>query len=117
LKPAANTSATRILNHPQAALVVAASRVPRLPGYVWLAMIIIAAAALSFGTIARARGEMRQARTAHAQAHAQVKLVESANELLKSRLQNLQQDHRAIERAAQDRLNYVRPNEVVVSTR
>jgi hypothetical protein len=118
LKPVVNSTSTR---YAQFTSAVSAERVarwtPRLPGYVWLAMIMVAAAALAVGTMARTRGEMREARTAYAEAQASVARAEGANHLRRAKLRSLQENPQAIERQAEERLHYVRPNEIIVGTR
>lgn len=116
MKPAVNSSWTKY-NYHQVAQARTAWWALKVPNYVWLAMMITAAAALSFTTIAREREEVRRAQTAYSQTEGQAKQAQSQNEQLRAGIKGLKNDRRALDRAAQDRLNYVRPNEIVVSPR
>src|ERR1044071_4664375 len=114
LKPAVNSSLTKF-NYGQVATVHAAWWVLKVPNFVWLAMILLAATALSLNTIAREREEVRRAQTVLAQAEGQVIQAQTANRQLKAEIKNLKDDPRAIERNAQERLHYLRSNEIVVA--
>jgi cell division protein FtsB len=114
LKPVVNSSLPKI-TYTQVSTARAAWWALKIPNYVWLAMIMAAAAALSLSTLAREREEVRRAQAAFTQAQGRVAQVQTANQRLKTEVKNLKNDPRAAERAAQERLNYVRPNEIVVA--
>lgn len=114
MKPAVNSSLTKF-NYGQVATVRAAWWALKIPNFVWLAMIITAAAALSLNTIAREREEVHRAQSTFAQAEGQVTQAQTANQRLKVEIKKLKDDPRAVERAAQERLNYLRSNEIVVA--
>ncbi len=114
LKPAVNSSLTKF-HYGQVATVRAAWWVLKVPNFVWLAMIVIAATALSLNTIAREREEFRRAHAALAQAQGQVTQAQTANRRLKDGINNLKNDPHAVECAAQERLNYLRSNEIAVA--
>ncbi len=78
-------------------------------------MIMTAAAALSLSTMAREREEVRLAHTAVAQTQGQVIQAQTVNQQIKVEIKNLKDDPHAVERAAQERLNYLRSNEIVVA--
>jgi cell division protein FtsB len=115
LKPAVNSSFTKF-NYGQVATVRAAWWALRIPNYVWLAMIITAAAALALNTIAREREEVRRAQTALAQTQGRAAQTQTVNQRLKDEIKGLKNDPRAIGRAAHERLNYVHQNEIVIAT-
>ena len=116
MKPVVNSSFTKYA-YEQAVPARAAWQSLRIPNYVWLAMLMTAAGALSLGTLARERQEMRQATAAYVQTQGLVKGAEAQNLRLKAEVKGLREDSRAAERVAQERLNYVRSNEIVVTTR
>lgn len=89
----------------------------RLPNWVWLVMVFIAMAALSLANIARSHAELREARSAQTVTAQQLRQVQSVNAGIRTELGGLKNDLRQSERAAQQRLNYVRPNEIVVAVR
>ena len=89
----------------------------RMPNWVWLAMIFLAASALALTTIARERTQLHSARTLHAQTEQRLAQAQAANEKLKGKIRTVKNDSRAVEKIAQERLNSVRANEIVVATR
>jgi septal ring factor EnvC (AmiA/AmiB activator) len=116
LKPAVNSSLTKF-GYTQVATARAAWWALRLPNYVWLAMILVAAAALSLNTIAREREEVRRAQTSYSQTESRFQQAQTENQKLKTELKSLKQNPGVAGRAVQDRLHYVRPNEIVVVPR
>ena len=114
MKPAVNSSLTKF-NYGQAATVRAAWWALKIPNFVWLAMIMLAATALSLNTIAREREEVHRAQAVLAQAQGQVSQAQNVREQLKVEIKTLKDDPRAVERAAQERLHYLRSNEIVVA--
>src|SRR5438067_12673042 len=93
LKPAVNSSLTKF-NYGQAATVRSAWWALKIPNLVWLAMILLAATALSLNTIAREREEVRRAQIVLTQAEGQVIQAHTANRQLKTEIKNLKNDPR-----------------------
>lgn len=89
--------------------------VPHVPNYVWLTMIILAALALSVASFLRAQETEREARLAHALVETRVADARLLNAQLKKQNQQLKQNPRVAERAAQEQLRVLRRNEVVVA--
>ncbi len=89
----------------------------QMPNWVWLAMIFLAASALALTTIARERTQLRVATASHVQTEQRLAQVQEANDKLKGKIGSMKKDSRAVENIAQDRLNSVRANEIVVATR
>lgn len=115
MKQVVNSSLTK-LNYDQVATAHAAWAL-KIPNYVWLAMILVAAAALSLTTVAREREEVRSARAAYAQTQERARQAQAQTERLRIEIKNLKENPRAAERVAQEQLNYVRPNEIIIATR
>jgi cell division protein FtsB len=80
-------------------------------------MLLAAASALSFSTLARARAEAQSARLSYAQTEGRLRQAQTENVRLQVEIKELRENPRTAERLAQDRLNYVRPNEIVISVR
>jgi cell division protein FtsB len=89
--------------------------VPHVPNYVWLTMIILAALALSVTSYLRAQEMEREAKLAHAFVETRVEDARALNAQLKKQNQQLKQNPRVAERAAQEQLRVLRRNEVVVA--
>ena len=89
--------------------------VPHVPNYVWLTMIIMAALALSIASFLRAQEMEREAKLAHALVETRVEDARILNAQLKKQNQQLKQNPRVAERAAQEQLRVLRRNEVVVA--
>jgi cell division protein FtsB len=89
----------------------------RMPNWVWLAMIFLAASALALTTIARGRTQLRVATASSVQTEQRLAQTQTVNEKLKGKIRSVKNDSRAIQSLAQDRLNSVRANEIVVATR
>lgn len=89
--------------------------VPHVPNYVWLTMLILAALALSAASFLRAQEMEREAKLAHALVETRVADARLLNAQLKKQNQQLKQNPRVAERAAQEQLRVLRRNEVVVA--
>jgi cell division protein FtsB len=89
----------------------------RMPNWVWLMMIFMAGAALALTTIARERTQLREAQARRAQATEQLSQTQAGNQKIRARVRSLKNDQRVYENTGQDRLNYVRPGEIVVAIR
>ncbi|HZS08075.1 MAG TPA: septum formation initiator family protein [Blastocatellia bacterium] len=120
MKQVANSYSAKI-NYGQIAATGEASRAwvraLRMPNWVWLMMIFLAAAALALTTIARERTQLQGARTSHARTEQRLTQAQAETEKLRAKVKSARNDPRVSENAAQDRLNYVRPNEIVVPIR
>lgn len=88
---------------------------PHIPNYVWLAMIILTAMALSVTSYLRAQDMEREAKAAHAFIETRVEDARALNAQLKKQTQQLKHNPRVAERAAQEQLRVLRRNEVVVA--
>ena len=115
MKPAVNSSLTKI-NYGQVATVRAAWWALKIPNYVWLAMILTAATALSLNAMTRESEEVRRAEAARSQTAGRVTQAQTSNQQLKGEVQSLKNDPEVAARAAQERLNYLRPNEIMIAT-
>lgn len=89
--------------------------VPHIPNYVWLAIIILTAMALSVTSYLRAQDMERDAKAAHSFVVTRVEDAKALNQQLKKQTQQLKQNPRMAERAAQEQLRVLRRNEVVVA--
>jgi len=116
LKPVINSSFTKV-DYNQIATARPAWWALKVPNFVWLAMIMMATAALSFSTLTREKAEARSAQTAYSQTQGRAQQTQAENERLTSEIKRLKGNSRASRQAVRDRLNYVRPNEIIVSIR
>lgn len=89
----------------------------RMPNWVWLMMIFVAGSALALTTIARERTQLREAQAAQAQTKQVLVQTQEKNKQIKAKTDRVRNSRQALENAAQDQLNYVRPGEIVVATR
>lgn len=116
MKPAGNSSITRI-NYGQAT----AARINwgglHIPAYVWLVMIIAAAAALSVSTVMRARAQARQAQASLIQVSESVRQAQAENSSIRQRIERLKKDPQAAEAAARAQMRYLSANEIPVKLR
>jgi hypothetical protein len=90
---------------------------PRFPNYVWLAMIILAIAALSYSVYTRAREQEREARDSYNETSAQVENAKSVNKQIKDQTTRIRKNPESAAQAAQSQSRMIRRNEVVVSPR
>ena len=116
MKPASNSSISR-LNYVEAAAIRISPGLLNIPTYVWLAMIVIAALAISISTAMRAREQARNAQASYQQTAERISLIQAENEQIRARVKQLREDPRAIDQAAREKLHYVAPNEVPVKVR
>jgi hypothetical protein len=92
-------------------------RAPRLPNYVWLAMIILTISALCYSAYTRAREHEREARESYNETSARVENAKRANMRIKDQTNRIRQNPEAAAQAAQNQSRMIRRNEVVVSLR
>lgn len=89
----------------------------RIPNYVWVVTTLLALALLAVAAVSREREGLRQAQTSYQFTQEKVQASQLNNELLRRDIRALQQDKDVTAQRAQEKLNYVRPNEVVVVMR
>jgi len=89
----------------------------RIPTYVWVVTVLLALALLAGSALYRERDGLRQARTSYQYTEQKLQAAQLNNDLIRHDIQALKQDKGVMARAAQAKLNYVRPNEVVVRVR
>ena len=91
--------------------------IPRIPNYVWLAMIVLTIAALSYSAYDRARQQEREARDSYQQTSTRVENARSANQQIKAQTERIRQNPGTAAQSAQNQLRLIRHNEIVVSLR
>lgn len=92
------------------------SRIPQIPNYVWLAMVVLAFTALSFSTYRRAQDAEQEAVQSHAVVSSRVENARAANRQIKTQTEQIKTNPRAAQAAAQQHLRVLRRNEVVVAS-
>lgn len=121
MKQAINSYPTRIHSvrgYPKTATGVRlAWKMPRIPNFVWLAMVILAISAFSYSAYSRSRQQEREAREAYDNTAARVENAKNVNRQIKEQTARIRQNPQASAQAAQDQLRLVRRNEIVVSVR
>ena len=85
-----------------------------IPSWVVFGMIILATFALGVTVTARTRARMKIASDQFVRMRTDVETLRSGNQMLRTEVDKLRNDPRAIELAARSRLNMVRANEIVV---
>ncbi len=116
MKPASNSSFPRV-DYLEAAATRVTARGLSVPGPVWLAMVIIAALAISVSTALRAREHAQTAQASYQQTAARVKQLQIENEQIRARVKQLRENPSANEQAVREQLKYVGQNEVAVKVR
>lgn len=116
MKPFGNSSITRV-TYAQAAATRINWRGLYVPSYVWLAMIVVAAVALSISTAMRAREQARQAQASYTQTAERVRQAQAENEAIRERIKRLQSDPRAQREEARMQMQYLGANEIAVKLR
>lgn len=89
----------------------------RIPNYVWVVTVILALALLAVAAVYREREGLRQATAAHAFTKQKFEISELGNAMTRREIASLKNDKDVIAQKAQEKLNYVRPNEIVVVMR
>lgn len=85
-----------------------------IPSWVVFCMIMLATFAVCVTVTMRANAAMSGAESKYKQMSSEVQSIRDTNAALRERVEQLRKDPRAVEAAARERLNMVRPNEVVV---
>jgi cell division protein FtsB len=116
LKQGFDSSSTKLYS---AQLVVprAAFETLRIPTYVWVVTTLLALVLLVVAAMYREREGLRRAQASHQFTQQKVEASQLNNEMLRRDVQDLQRDKDLIARQAQEKLNYVRPNEVIIRVR
>ncbi len=89
----------------------------RIPNYVWVVTALLALALLVIATVYREREGLRQAQTSYQFTQEKMQASQRDNELLRHDIHALQNDKDVIAQKAQEKLNYVRSNEIVIVMR
>ncbi len=116
MKQGFDSSSTKLYS---AQLVVprAAFETLRIPTYVWVVTALLALALLVVAAVYREREGLRRVQASYQFTQQKVEASQLNNEMLRREVQALQQDKEVIARQAQEKLNYIRPNEVIVRLR
>ena len=85
-----------------------------IPSWVMFGMVILATFAVCVTVTMRTRGRLNLASQQYSRMLSDVETLKSGNQALRSEVNHLLNDPRAIEAAARSRLNMVRANEIVV---
>ena len=85
-----------------------------IPSWVVFGMVILATFAVCVTVNMRTRAKVQMASEQFASMQNDVETLRSVNQSLRSEVEHLRTDPRAIESAARSRLNMVRSNEIVV---
>ena len=85
-----------------------------LPSWVVFCMIMLATFAVCVTVTIRTHAGMGAAEKKFEQVSTHVEMIKSDNAMLRERVKRLRSDPRAIEATARERMNMVRPNEIVI---
>lgn len=88
-----------------------------IPNYVWIVTTILALALLAVAAIYREREGLRQAQASYQFTQQKAVASQVTNDTLRHDIHALKTDKDVMARTAQEKLNYVRSNEVVVVMR
>jgi hypothetical protein len=92
-------------------------KMPRIPNFVWLAMVILAIAALSYSAYNRSRQQEQEARASYNETAARVQNTRVTNRRIKEQTARIRQNPTASAEKAQEQMRLLRRNEIVVSVR
>jgi hypothetical protein len=90
---------------------------PRIPDFVWLAMIILAIGALSYSAYNRSNQQEQEALDSYNNTAVRVENAKNLNRQIKEQTARIRQNPQVSAQSAQDQLRLLRHNEVVVSLR
>jgi hypothetical protein len=90
---------------------------PRIPNFVWLAMIVVAIGALSYSAYTRSDRQEQQAMTSYNETATRVDEVKSRNQRIREQTERIRKNPQTSIQSTQRQLRLLRPNEVVVSLR
>jgi cell division protein FtsB len=85
-----------------------------IPSWVMFGIVILTMSAVCVTVTMRTRARMNLASQQYLKMHSDVEALRSSNQLLRTEVEQLRNNPRAIEAAARSRLNMVRANEIVV---
>lgn len=91
--------------------------IPRIPNYVWLAMIILTLTALSISTFVRSQQQEREAKASYSYIKTQVENARSVNRQIREQTEQIRNNSRVAAHVAQTQLHLVRPNEIVIAVK
>ena len=115
MKSAVNSySAKATFSHAPAVGARVRELVPTIPNHVWLAMVLLTALLLAFSSLARARGQVRQAQVNLNATQSRLQQEQDANAALKVQTNRVKTNRSAAEQIGREQLHYLRPNEIVV---
>ena len=92
-------------------------KMPRIPNFVWLAMIVLAITALSYSAYNRSRQQEEEARASYNETATRVQNTRLTNRRIKEQTARIRQNPLASAEKAQEQMRLLRPNEIVVSVR
>ncbi|MBO0719981.1 MAG: hypothetical protein J2P41_04120 [Blastocatellia bacterium] len=90
---------------------------PRIPNFVWLAMVVMTVVALSISTLMRSWEQEEEARASFSYTQDRVEKVRSENREIREQTDRFRKDPRVAAQVAHDQLHLLRANEVVVAVR
>ncbi len=90
---------------------------PKIPNFVWLAMIILAIGAFSYSAYTKANSQEQEALASYNQVATRVETVKKTNRAMREQTTRIKQNPQVSTQVAQQQLRLVRRNEVVVSIR
>ena len=85
-----------------------------IPSWVMFGIVILTMSAVCVTVAMRTRARMNLASQQYLKMHSDVEALRSSNQVLRTEVEQLRNNPRAIEAAARSRLNMVRANEIVV---
>ena len=88
-----------------------------IPNYTWIVMVLLAMGLLAIATMYRERISLRSAQASLNHTQQKFQAAQLNNEVLRKDLQAIQQNKNLIAQEAQNKLHYVRRNEVIVVVR
>ena len=89
--------------------------IPRIPNYVWLAMIILTVTALSVSTLVRSQEQEREARASYSYLKTRVENAKNVNLQIREQTEQIKNNPQTAARLAQYQLRLVRSNEIVIA--
>ncbi|MFN0084541.1 MAG: hypothetical protein ACKVX9_04065 [Blastocatellia bacterium] len=96
---------------------VAWRKMPRIPNFVWLAMIIVAITALSYSAYNRSRQQEEEARASYNETAMRVENARVTNRRIREQTDRIRRNPAASAEKAREQMRLLRRNEIVVSIR
>ncbi len=88
--------------------------VPRIPNYVWLAMIILTMTALSVSTLMRSQELEREAKDSYSFVKTKIDRAQGVSQQIREKTERIRTNPATAASVAQNNLRLIRHNEVVV---